>query len=396
MDEPDGSKPPLAWLNRLHDAGHWDRLIEMATRSLATDPNDADTHRHIAWAYAKTGRTAQMQKHVDFLLKAEPMDSRNHHLAAVYQIDSNQHRRAKPHIDLLLSESPNSANYHYLACIHALRCRQLNTARTHIAAARKLAPEWVAAAHLEIRMDGLHRKRAADAWNRIHRLKETLAIDPENASVLTTIGDILFADLERPREAEEFYRDALRIDPTDKDRQRKLLDSIRARSLLYRTLSLPTFAARRSYLAMKEGRVRWLFVILMIKGVFLYLAWLIVVGFFFAPAAMIYEWLVLAEVTHIKTPMRMLAPLRKALRWPLWVRMSIAASAIVGVWLLVLGKVFGAPPGLALRIMAWTFAFHFAVVSLGVGVRKLRARFGQWQEARRLRRESRVVLAETA
>ena len=35
------------------------------------DPNDPETHRQIAWAYAASNRPARMKPHVDFLLHAD-------------------------------------------------------------------------------------------------------------------------------------------------------------------------------------------------------------------------------------------------------------------------------------------------------------------------------------
>jgi len=259
--------------------------------------------------------------------------------------------------------------------------------------ARALAPNWAAAAHLEINIDGIGQKKAKEAWARIRRLKETLALDPRNASVMTSIGDILFKELERPREAEGFYREALLIDPTNKICQGKLLDSIRARSLLYRTLSLPAMVVR----SIRERKMRWfvwIYVILAIKLVVFLAAWVVGMGLFFTPAAVIYEWFVLADIPRTKPLPRILAPLHTALLWPLWLRLAMALTAIVGLWLLILWKPFGIRPALALPIMAATFGIHFIAVSLLVGFRRLGARVGHWQEARRMRREKGAIQSE--
>jgi len=394
MNEHDGSKPPAGWLNQLHEAGHWNRLIEMAARSLAVDPNDSETHRHIAWAYAKSSRLLDMWPHVDFLLKAEPNEPLNHHLAAIYYLDTNQHKKARSHIDLLLRESPNSATYHYLACIQALRCNNTDEARFHIKRARALSPNWAAAAHLEIKMDGVRQKKARQAWARIRRLKETLSLDPRNSDVMITIGDILLTELERPREAEGFFRDALLIDPTDKRCQGKLLDSIRARSLFYRTLSLPSSALRTIKASFQQGNLwwlRWPLIILAAKFFMLFFMWWIMAGIFFAPAAKVYEWLVLGDSTRTKTQSRILAPFRMALRWPLWLRVSVAVTLIGGAWLLIFRAFSNKPPMKVLQIIALIFGAHLAFVGLVVGLRRLRARFGLWQETRQLRREGNAI-----
>jgi tetratricopeptide (TPR) repeat protein len=388
MPESDGSKPPAAWLSHLHEARQWTRLIELARRSLAADPDDAETHRQIAWAYAMTNRLPELRVHVDFLLKADPVDVRHHHLAAIYHLDSRHLSSAKKHIDFLLNTNPNSATFHYLACIHALRSNWRDAARHHIKRARALAPQWAAAAHLEIKMDGMYQRKASDAWARIRRLKETLALDPEEPEVLSTIGDILLDELERPREAEQFYRNALSVEPTNKLRQSKLLNAIRARSILYRTLSLPASAFRKAREALSSGRLRFIVVLVAFKVFAAFIGWLIAVGALFTPAAKTYEWFMLTEATRTRRLPPFLTPLRVALFWPLWVRMLLAASIIVGGWMLLFRSLFNSSPSMTLQIIAWIFGIHLAFVLLIVGVRKLRARFGQWQEDRRLRRDA--------
>jgi hypothetical protein len=77
--------------------------------------------------------------------------------------------------------------------------------------------------------------------------------------------------------------------------------------------------------------------------------------------------------------------------WPLWVRVSIAFILIIGAWLLIICKAWHKPPMMALQIIALTFGIHLLVVALIVEIRKLRARFGLWQETRRLRREGTAV-----
>lgn len=392
MSESSTTKPPVAWLQQLHDAGHWERLITIAMDSLAIDPNDPETHRFIGWAYAKVGRLPQMFHHVSFLLNFDPDDSRHHHLAAVYFLDARQHQKAEPHIATLLRLEPHSATYHYLATILALRNNKLKLAQTHIHEARRLAPDWPAAAHLHIQIDGIHQKKASDAWNRIRRLEETLGLDPQHAGLMTSIGEIYLRELERPRDAEHFFREALMIDPTDKDRQALLLESLRARSLLYRTLSLPATAFRKFSKSMETNRARWFFVIIAIKAIVAFFIWVIVVGLFFAPAAKIYEWLVLTDISRSQSLPRWASPLTTVLRWPLWIRFAVCGAIVVGAWVGILHGVFRRSWSESGQIVAWVFSLHFTLVALVVGVGRLRARFGRWQDARRRRREARRAL----
>jgi tetratricopeptide (TPR) repeat protein len=365
-------KPPVAWLQHLYDAGHWDRLIEMAGKSLAAEPDDAQVHRFLAWAYAKLDRYQEMRPHVEFVLRDDAEEPRNHHVAAIYYLEIKQHQRAKQHIDFLLHNDSQNATYHYLACIYYLRCNNSYIARNHITEARVLSPEWAAAAHLEINMDGIHQKKAREAWNRIRRLEQTLALEPENASVMKSIGDIYLYELEQPCDAERMYRQALAIDPTDRELQQRLLKTLRTRSLIYRTLSLPSSA--------------WLAIIRNFGTKFpasiVHMAWVLLVGAFFFPASKVFEWLVLAEVAHARPVSRWSSWFGKVLAWPLWLRLCSAMAIILGAWLLVLWAI-GVAPRDALEVIAWIFGIHFGLVVLFVGLRRLRARFGRWREMKR-------------
>src|SRR5262245_51024837 len=104
-------KPPAAWLQHLHDAGQWDRLIEVAGQSLSVSPDDPVVHRHIAWGYAKLDQPNEMRPHVEFLLRDDPHEAQNHHLAAIYFLEIKQNSKAKPHIDILLADDPKNATY---------------------------------------------------------------------------------------------------------------------------------------------------------------------------------------------------------------------------------------------------------------------------------------------
>jgi hypothetical protein len=127
-----------------------------------------------------------------------------------------------------------------------------------------------------------------------------------------------------------------------------------------------------------------LWVLIFIHSIGFFLVWFLLVAPFFIPAAKIFEWLVLTEVTRTKSWPRMPGFLAKVLTWPLWLRLGIAMATIVGAWLLVLGIFI--PMKTALEIIAWIFGLHFALVVFVVGVRKVRTRVGQFREGRRHQR----------
>jgi tetratricopeptide (TPR) repeat protein len=350
------------------------------------DPNDEPTHRHIAWAYAKLGKPKAMAPHVEYLLRVDADEPAHHHLAAIYHLDIKQPAKAKTHIDRLLARSPQDANYHYLACIHALRTNQVLTAQHHIRLARQYSPEWAAAAHLEVKIAALNETKAHEAWDRIRRLEQTLSLDPEDEDVIASIGDVYLEELEQPREAERFYRSALAIDPMDTGLQKKLLNAIRARSLLYRTLSLPLTAMRGLGRAVKDGRFHWLVLIIAIKPLGVFLLWGLLAGLLFGPASKVYEWLVLSDVTRSRWQFRLWPPLAKLLQAALWQRLVAALGLIFAGWVWVATKLSSMTLLESAEFMACVFGVHFAGMLLWVGFRKMRSAYGKMRDERRQRR----------
>ena len=72
--------------------------------------------------------------------------------------------------------------------------------------------------------------------------------------------------------------------------------------------------------------------------------------------------------------------------------MAICSGIIIGAWLLFFTKVCHLPTVDSLEIMGAIFGFHFIAVALLVGLRRLRARIGQWQDQRRQAREARLAV----
>jgi Tfp pilus assembly protein PilF len=383
----DSPKPPAEWLQHLHEAGQWERLMEMAKKSLAADPRDEAAHRHLAWAYAKTGQSRLMAPHVEFLLGEDADHPDYHHLAAIHHLGVRQPKQAKTHIDHMLQGCPYHPNYHYVACIHALRCNDPESARHHIQQARRLAPEWAAAAHLEIGIASIHETKAHQSWDRIRRLEETLALDPEDEDVMASMGDIYLLELERPRDAERLYRSALAIDPMDEELRRKLLNAVRARSLLYRTLSMPVSALGLFRIWWHKRAFGCVFLVLAFKGFMAFMLWLIVMGAMFTPAAKVYEWLVLSSVVRPRWQAHLWRPLAWLFQAPLWLRLMIALGIIFGVWLAVVSRWLRTSLWESAEIIAWIFGLHFGGLVLWIGFRKLRSALGKWWNARGQKRD---------
>lgn len=377
--------PPSSWLQHLHAAGQWERLEEMSRQRLAAEPDDPVGHYHRAWALLRLERAREMEPHVEHLLREDPENVYHLKLAALWHLAGHRNARARAHLESALALDPDEASLHYLMAVLASRQGKLKKAQAHAARARALDPDDADYAQLDVELRSIDKETPADALNTIRELEEALRLEPENARVMAAIGDVWLENLEQPRRAEEMYRQALAMDPSDKDLQRKLWDAIQARNLLFRTLRIPIHGLHRVF-AILRGLVRkpWYLIIFIIgfKFVLAYLAWLLAAAVVFAPPAWFFEWLVLMDI-------------RRADRWSRhvggwWLRFHLLqfylrfglCLALVGTFWWALFLWVGMPAPLGFIIVGIFFSVHFLLMLLYVACRK----YSAWRAARRIAR----------
>ena len=105
-------------------------------------------------------------------------------------------------------------------------------------------------------------------------------MDPQNAKLHNGIGDIYLNKLDRPREAEGHYREALRMDPRNHDYQKDLFSAVARCSLIYRLVSLPSrefewIGALAFGIRKKPWLWWWLVVLICFTAVIIYFTWLV-------------------------------------------------------------------------------------------------------------------------
>jgi tetratricopeptide (TPR) repeat protein len=385
MPETGSPLQPASWLQHLHAAGQWGRLEEISRQRLAAEPADACGHYHRAWALLRLNRAPEMQPHVEHLLREDPEDVDHLKLAALWHLTANRNARAKSHLDSALALDPDEASVHYLLAVLASRQGKFKKAQAHAARARSLDPDDADYAQLDVELRSIGKETSADALNTIRELEEALRLEPDNARVMAGIGDVWLDSLEQPGRAEEMYRQALAIDPSDKGLQRKLWNAIQARNLFFRTLRIP-IQGLQHVCAIARGLVLkpWYILVFIIafKFVLGYLAWLLAAAVVFAPPAWFFEWLVLMDI-------------RRADRWsrhvggwwlrfhllPFYLRFGLCL-ALVGAFWWALFLWVGIPAPLGFILVGVFFAVHFLLMLLYVACRK----YSAWRAARRITR----------
>jgi hypothetical protein len=379
-DETRGTAPvPGGWppsglvLLNLIQAGNLDRVESEAKRFLAQDPEDSTAHYYLTLALIDLKKPQEAKGHLDFLLSSEP-DSVTTRIAAVcYHGALDQWSEARRHIAEGLRLDPDLAFFHRYAAIADLRRMKLKEAKIHISRARELDPDDGDIANLHIRIHGVGETSAADALNRLEEYRAALRLDPENAALHDSVGDIYLDDLDDPEEAEKHYREALRIEPGDRDYQRDLFHAVAKRSLVYRLFSLPsrTFTWL-GHVARGISLQPWrlMFLIIGFKAVMGFFLWLLLATVLFWPGGKVYEWLLVSEIKRGSAASN--AELRAWFwfrRWPRWGRFALFLGANLALW----GGLFAAlnfPLSAGYAFVAIAIAIHLLFVSVAWGLRR--------------------------
>ncbi len=354
------SKPPAAWLQQLHDAGQWQRLIDIACRSLEVDPLDAETHHHLAWAYLRVRQPEKMRPHVEFLLAHQPEEADTYQLAALCETEAGCHAKALEFAQVSLGLNPHLAALHHTAAIILTRQNQIAQARHHLALARAMEPENVRLASFDLALQTSSATTYEEIWEALRRWEALLAFDPENDEVHARLGDC-FLSLDKPAEAIEAYSRALALDPLDKEHQQSLRQALKARHFMYRVLRAP-FSAWEYFRRGFASPAALVCYVIGFKGLLIFLAWLVVSMVIFGPASWLYEGIMLADIRHARATAspRFRRWLPRLYDWPVWARWALFLVLFGGTWALVF-RLFGGLPGLALRIIIILFTVQFVL-----------------------------------
>jgi hypothetical protein len=177
---------------------------------------------------------------------------------------------------------------------------KLKEARRHIARARELDPDDGDIANLHIRIHGVEETSAADALNRLDDYRAALRLDPENAALHDSMGDVCLDDLDDPVEAEK----ALPRGPAHRARQPRLsAGSVPGGGEAQPRLSAVQPAVAHLHLAGPRGpgnRDPAMADLVPVDrhqgGHGVFFLWLLLATVLFWPGGKVYEWLLVSEI----------------------------------------------------------------------------------------------------
>ncbi|MCW1921999.1 hypothetical protein OKA05_05510 [Luteolibacter arcticus] len=374
-------------LSILQDAGNPDRLVAEAYRFLGLNPEDLDAHYYLVMGLCDLRQLKEAERHVHHLLRLDP-ESVDTHVAAIrFYLVKQQWKPALRFIGAGLQLVPHNPYFHFAAAIAESQQYRPAEARKHIERARELAPEDPDIVNLYIRLHAAMDNSGRESWRRLREFEAALALDPGNASLHNSIGDVYLDELENPSKAEEHYRMALRAEPGNREYQKDLFNAVARGSLVYCLFSLPSRvfeSLRRGLGVLRDHPWIAIFLLAAFKILLAFVAWLVVATVLLWPGCKVYEWFVVSELRGgSSTSVPMLSLWLKIRRYPLWLRFGTFLLLSCLLWGLLF-LLTGIPLDRGFGFVGIFVGVHFVVLLF---LRLLR-KFEAWQSGRSSRGDS--------
>jgi tetratricopeptide (TPR) repeat protein len=226
-----GGSRHLAAAWKLYEVGRYPQVLAETQKALGEEPQSVEAHRLRALALIMLGRHGPAQQAIRQALALDPESEFSHRVNAINFLEAGELPSARKAIGEALRLSPRSVEAFSLIAEIELRRGAAEKAREAALSALKIDPN--------------HRPslvRAAHAASRTNRLKaaeefalRAVALDPTSASAHRALGTVAFAAGDRET-ARATFREALRLDPNDEWTRNDLLQTLRAKSPVYRAM----------------------------------------------------------------------------------------------------------------------------------------------------------------
>jgi len=235
-------------------------------KATALEPDNADAFQGLTYLYLAMGRAGTADDHCRKALQLDPDDIENWFLMARLCIHYEDPKQANYCLDRAAELNPNST--------------RLISMRTQVGSIQK-------------------GKEKLSPRQQIAGYEEVLRKNPESEFAHYQIGAIKLDELRDYRGAEESFREALRLNPQDKDNQKALMSAIRKRDPVLKLLWSPfSFGMWVFDFYVKCWDLKWPIIFLIFTWQFFIVGGLALWFIFFTlfwPVAKVYEWLTLVE-----------------------------------------------------------------------------------------------------
>lgn len=200
-------------------------------KSLAADPASGRAHSLLAAALAGEGRWGEAIKEAQQGVRFSPNDSYSHYAEAYVLHEQNFHREALRAIQEAIRIDPEDADYYQVSSAIYMNLDEAQRALEAARAGLALDPLHTECMNLEsIALVRLGRQNEAGV-----SIQAALERDPDNASSHANLGwNLLSAG--KHQDALNHFREALCLDPTLEYARQGIVESMRARNILYRPI----------------------------------------------------------------------------------------------------------------------------------------------------------------
>jgi len=325
-------------LHAFMSSAQWERVLDVGGKMLTIDPDQAWLHVVMGDAHRQVVNLADAEKHYRRAMTLDPDDADPHAGMSQLELKRNRVGLADDHIHRALQIDPANDLHWVIKALLAIHHGHHQEAKT---AALKA---------LEINPDNLHAKRflidaraaisGSDQLSPQQQLaayEEILAEDPENDSVISDIGIVYFNQLKDYEKAEEKFRQALRIDPSDKSYQKLLIQSLRKRDPVLRLLWLPFKPVEwMGNVIAWTWEKKWplIFMIFIFKYVVITLVLFALIFFILCwPVSKVYEYLTIADIHRKAGQLRIYSgPLARIHKSPFALRFGTFLVVLASFW----------------------------------------------------------------
>lgn len=379
-------------IRSLAGSNRWNDVVRQAGLWLAEEPDCAAAHCAMAAALLQLDQIEQAEHHARAARAAEADLSLAHRLVAEVHYRRRQWPQALESVESALALDAEAAELHFLAAKIYCHLNRIPEALGEARQARTLDPRETDYAHLVIALERMDQDTAQSAYNAIAELETALALDPLNAKLLAHIGRQYSCGLEDDRTAEEFIRQALAIDPTDRTTQDELFEIVSRRDVVYRTLNLP-WRTLAWVVDLRHGAPLRFVLPWLLLGLFAWLpplVWLSASALLLYPATVLYQWLFLGDLLANRSTRPACGRLLRAVgRQPKALRWGLGLTAQAGIWWACF-YLFHIP-----QVIGWAFLMATIGLNLALTLWQRNSRQAAARETARLEAQG-VILADEA
>lgn len=220
----------------LSDIGRYKEAAQLLEKALIMEPSNETALSLVVFVYVRMGEYTHAERHCKKYIGEFPEESAAHYYMSIIARDNASQRqdtgelkRSKYHIDEAIKIDPYNANYFAVLSAFYIDIKLWQQGLEAADDGLSIDPEHVNCLN--------HRVVCLTKLNRYEELESTmeeaLAQDPHNDYTHSNIG---WTKLQqgKPKEAQFYFREALRLDPNFEQSRLGMLESMKAQNWFYR------------------------------------------------------------------------------------------------------------------------------------------------------------------